>query len=230
MPEIKKFDISPSVAILLAGILIAGAVLFTNYYPSSQIVVPVEAAGTPSTVSIRLPSAQDHRYGSIAASTVLVEYSDFQCPYCSLIHPTLKRIVDESGGEVAWVYRHFPLDSIHPQATPAALASECVAEQLGSDGFWAFAGKLFANQKSISPAYYAQAAGELGANVATFNTCVSSQKHAPKLNTDAQEAFDNGGNGTPFTIVLSGGKQVSFSGALPYAQIMAVIKSAQGRQ
>src|SRR3989344_1613167 len=217
MPELKKLDISPSIAIILAGGLIAGAIFFTSYYPSGQITAPVDAACKVAAVSIRAPG-------------VMVEYSDFQCPYCALIHATLKRIVDESNGEIAWVYRHFPLDSIDSQATPAALASECIAEQLGEKGFWEFAEKIFANQKSMSAAYYTQVAGELGANTTTFNACVASQKHASKIDTDAQEAFDNGGNGTPFTVVVSGGKQVPFSGALPYAQIMAVIKNVQGRQ
>lgn len=230
MPEFKKLDLSPSIAIILAGGLIAGAILFTSYYAPAKGTAPVEATGDPVAVSIRLPSAQDHRYGSIAASTVLVEYSDFQCPYCSLIHPTLKKIVDESQGEVAWVYRHLPLESIHSQARPAAVASECIAEQLGNDGFWAFAGKVFADQKNMSAAAYAQIAGELGANTTAFNTCVASQKYTQRIDTDSQEATQNGGNGTPFTVVVAGGKQVPFSGALPYAQIMAVIKTIQGRQ
>src|SRR3989344_6343685 len=230
MPELKKLDISPSIAIILAGGLIAGAIFFTSYYPSGQITAPVDAAGKVAAVSIRAPGATDHQYGSLTAPVVMVEYSDFQCTYCALIHATLKRIVDESNGEIAWVYRHFPLDSIHSQATPAALASECIAEQLGEKGFWEFAEKIFANQKSISAAYYTQVADDIGANTTTFNACVASQKHASKIDTDAQEAFDNGGNGTPFTVVVSGGKQVPCSGALPYAQIMAVIKNVQGRQ
>ena len=230
MTESKPIDISPSIAILLSGGLVAGAILFTNYYPSGQMVAPVDAAGDPVAVSIRPPSANDHIAGSPSAKVVLVEYSDFQCPYCSLIHPTLKRIVQESQGDIAWVYRHLPLESIHPEATPAATASECIAEQLGNDGFWAFADNIFANQKSMSAAYYTQVAGKLGANQAAFASCVSSGRYDQKIKVDSNEATNNGGNGTPFTVVVSGSQQVPFSGALPYAQIMAVIKSVQGRQ
>ncbi len=230
MPDVKKFDLSPSISILLAGGLIAGAILFTNYYPSGQVVAPVDAAGNVSAVSIRPPSANEHIIGSPNAPVVLVEYSDFQCPYCSLIHPTLKRIVEESKGEIAWVYRHFPLESIHPEAQPAAIASECIAEQLGNAGFWGFADKIFANQKNISSSYYAQIAKELGADSATFAICVASGKYDARISTDYNEATQNGGNGTPFTVAVSGGKQVPFSGALPYAQIMAVIQSLKSRQ
>lgn len=230
MPDIKKLELSPSVAILGSGVLIAGAILFTNYYPAGQVVAPVGATGQVETIAIRPPSANDHIVGSPNAKVVLVEYSDFQCPYCSLIHPTLKRVVEESQGEVAWVYRHFPLESIHAQAFPAAVASECIAEQLGNTGFWAFADKIFANQKSISATYYKQVAGELGADPAAFASCVASGKYDQKIKTDNNEAIDNGGNGTPFTVVVSGKEQVPFSGALPYEQIKAVIQSIKSRQ
>lgn len=230
MPDFKKLDISPSIAIILSGGLIAGAILFVKADVPAGSPTVEGVGATPKVLSIRPPSAGDHIVGSPDAPVVLVEYSDFQCPYCSLIHPTLKRIVEESQGEVAWVYRHFPLENIHAEAFPAAVASECVAEQLGDTGFWAFADKIFANQKSMSSAYYAQIAGELGANQAAFASCVASGSYDQKIKVDSSEATGNGGNGTPFTVVVSGDVQVPFSGALPYAQIKAVIQAAATRQ
>lgn len=223
MPE-KKFELSPSASILVAGVLIAGSIVFVNLYPSQ----PVAAVGEPTVeANISAPTAADHWVGSPEASIVLVEYSDFQCPFCSVIHPNLKRIVEESNGEIAWVYRHLPLESIHPEALPAALASECIAEQLGQTGFWAFADDLFKDQKNMNAGRYSALAKTLGANTEQFNACVASQKYLSKIDSQAMEGQSNGGTGTPFTVVVTGDTQVPISGALPYAQLMAVINSVR---
>jgi len=226
MSDTKKIEITPSVSILIAGVLIAGAILFTSNKPAG---VDDVGDGPKAEVQVRAPYAGDHLRGSSDAPIVLVEYSDFQCPYCNVIHPTLKKIVDESNGQIAWVYRQLPLTSIHPEAQPAAEASECVAEQLGDAGFWQFADILFANQAKLGSTYYAQVAQGLGADPTKFAACVASSKFADKIATDAAEAQNNGGTGTPFTVVLNTktGKGMPISGALPYAQIMSVIKSVQ---
>lgn len=223
--EISKSELSPSFAILASGILIAGAIVFVNFYSPARVTVPLDSDSANNTLSIRPPLPEEHWRGSAEAQVVLVEFSDFQCPYCSSIHPTLKRIVEESNGKVAWVYRHFPLESIHPQARPAAVASECVAEQLGQNGFWAFADKLFANQGSLSATYYAQVAGELGADPGLFASCVASGKYETAVDNSYNEAVQNGGQGTPFTVVVKGDKQHPLNGALPYEQIQAVISA-----
>jgi protein-disulfide isomerase len=233
MPEEPRLHISPSLAIILAGVLVAGAILFVNFY-APRGVMPVDVAGAVVAAAVTPPASTDHWRGNKSAPIVLVEYSDFQCPYCALIHPTLKRIVEESNGDVAWVYRHLPLESIHPEARSAAVAAECIAEQLGDEGFWAFADRMFENsgalQRGMNSALYLQLATSLGANPLTFNACTTSERFETLIDTHTTEAIENGGNGTPFTIVVAGGEQFPFSGALPYAQIQAVIKSVQGRQ
>lgn len=223
MPEEKKFELSPSIAILIAGVLIAGSIIFVNAGP---VQPSVAAVGEPTAeTDVTPPGSSDHWFGSPEAPIVLVEYSDFECPYCAMVHPTLKRIVEESNGEVAWVYRHLPLTSLHPEAMPAALASECIAEQLGSTGFWAFADAMFADQKSMSATRYAALAGELGADQVAFNACMQSEKHLSKIEAQAREAQSNGGTGTPFTVVVTSDTQMPVSGALPYAQFKAVINA-----
>src|SRR3989338_5039043 len=105
MSENKTFELSPSVSIIIAGVIIAGAIVFVNTRQSA----PAAAAGAQEPTAathVRAPSAQDHIVGSPTAPLVLIEYSDFQCPYCNVVHPTLKRIVEESNGQIAWVYRH----------------------------------------------------------------------------------------------------------------------------
>ncbi len=93
--------------------------------------------------SVKAPNNKtDHWRGPKNARFVLIEYSDFQCPFCDRFHPTAKDFITKNKN-TAWVYRHFPLRSIHPYAQKLAEASECVWEQKGDDGFWAFADKVF---------------------------------------------------------------------------------------
>ncbi len=221
----KRFELTPSISILLSGAVIAGAIIFVNLNPT----VPVATGTGEPTAEVNVPpvSAGDHIIGSPDAPIVLIEYSDFQCPFCSRIHPDLKKIVEESNGEVAWVYRHYPLDSLHPEATPAAKASECIAKQLGNEAFWKFADAMFADQSKMNAAEYVALAGKLGANVQQFSACAVSDEFDQLLATQSYEAQQNGGTGTPFTVVMSGDTQVPISGALPYAQIKAVINSVK---
>lgn len=95
--------------------------------------------------SFKAVSVEDHLRGDRDAELVMVEYSDFQCPFCQNFHATALQALSEYDGRVAWVYRHFPLDNIHPYARPAAEASECVAELGGDEAFWKFADEVFAN-------------------------------------------------------------------------------------
>src|SRR4051812_1518766 len=117
MSETKKFELNPSVAIIIAGAIIAGAILYTRSTAPAEGAVALPTP-TISATDIRPPTAGDHIVGAPDAPIVLVEYSDFQCPFCSMVNPTLKKIVSESNGQIAWVYRQFPLTSIHPEAAP----------------------------------------------------------------------------------------------------------------
>jgi protein-disulfide isomerase len=228
MSDTKKIEITPSVAILIGGVLIAGAIVFTN---TRSAPATAEVREAPSTATnVRAPQQDEHIIGSASAPLVLIEYTDLQCYYCGQAYPTLKRLVHESNGQIAWVQRHLPLESIHPQARPSALASECVAEQLGNEGFWKFTDDMFNNQSKMSPQYYEQVATELGADLAKFKSCVASEKYADKVDVDAAEAMQNGGTGTPYTVLYDAQGQTGVSGALPYATFMSVIKAFQDRQ
>jgi protein-disulfide isomerase len=96
-----------------------------------------------AAASMPAVSDSDHFRGSRDAKVVFVEYSDYDCPFCSRLHPTLKRLVDEYDGRVAWVYRHFPLTQLHPQARDVSIAAECAAELGGNDAFWEFTDRYF---------------------------------------------------------------------------------------
>ena len=227
MSEQQKFEFTTPMAVVLAGVIIAGAILYINAHPSAGVAANnVAAQNQPAAnVNVPVPSAQDHIIGSPNAKVVLIEYSDFECPFCNLVYPTLKTIVANSNGQVAWVMRNFPLKSIHPEANPAANAAECIAEQLGSDGWFKFADTVFANQDKMSSAYYAQLAQQFGANMTKYNACFSSSKYQSKIDAETADAENNGGQGTPYTIVYGGGKQTPVSGAQPEANFNSVISS-----
>jgi len=211
-------------AVLLAGVLIAAAILFTNTHPGAASA-GVAGQNLPASVNVSAPSAQDHIIGSPTAPVVLVEYSDFQCPYCQLVYPTLKSIVASSNGKVAWVMREFPLTSIHPEANPAANAAECIAAQLGNDGWWKYADAVFNNQDKLNAAYSRSLAQQFGANLGAYDSCIAASTYQSKIDAQTAEAENNGGQGTPYTVVYGHGKQVPVSGALPLAQFNAVIQS-----
>jgi len=117
---------------------------FVNQVITGEVTVAPEAA---EAAKAALPVLEtDHVAGNPDAPITIIEYSDFQCPFCSRAHPTVARVVEESDGEINWVYRHFPLTNIHPAAYPASVASECVAELAGNDAFWVFTDTLFALQ------------------------------------------------------------------------------------
>jgi protein-disulfide isomerase len=223
----KKLEFSPSISILVAGALIAGAIIFVNMRPGAAATA--DGGALPGNAAVPAPSASDHIIGSPDAPIVLIEYSDFQCAYCSMVYPTIKKIVGESDGRIAWVMRNLPLDSIHPEARPAALAAECIAEQKGSEGWWRFADAMFADQSRVNSAGYLAEAKAIGVDMAQYLSCVSGKKYDQKLSAQSAEAQVAGAQGTPYTIVYGNGASVPLSGALPEAQFRAVIKAVQSR-
>ena len=231
--KIPSFELTPSVSILIAGVVIAGAILYTNRHPAPAAVAAAAGAAAPAAAAnVPAPSASDHIIGSPTAPIVMVEYSDFQCPYCQMIYPSLKQIQSTSNGQIAWVMREFPLYQIHPNAMPAANAAECIAAQTGNDGWWKFVEDDFANQSGIGTAFFTAEAQKLGVDMTKYNSCVSNSTYLTKIEGEITDAENSGGNGTPFTVIINTktGKQYPVSGALPLAQIEAVINQAKASQ
>jgi hypothetical protein len=121
-------------------------------YEEAKKIIDEVIAGkvtTPYTGEVPPVDANDHVLGNVeTAQVTIIEYSDFECTFCAKYHPTLQKIVGESNGNIAWVYRHFPLTQIHPHAMERAIASECVAKIKGNDAFWKYGELLF---KLIAP-------------------------------------------------------------------------------
>jgi protein-disulfide isomerase len=204
---------------LFGGAFAAGG---TNRAANNAPTPVVDAQPTPSQPApageLAPVTDEDHVLGDLSeASVIMVEYSDFECPFCERHHPTLKAIVDEFGDDVAWVYRHLPL-SFHQQAQPAALASECAAEQ---GEFWTYSDELFANQARLGDALYEEIAQDLGLNMNQFTDCYESEKYATAIAEDQASAQAAGASGTPATFV--NGQLVS--GAQPLETFRQIIQA-----
>lgn len=192
----------------------------------TQPTTPTEDASKIST-----PTSSDHYRGAKPeeAEVVFVEYSDFECTFCSRIHPTLQRIVEENSNTVSWVYRHFPLTSLHSQAVPAANASECAAEQ---GKFWEFADELVANQSSLGSDLYSQLASDNGLDASKFANCMADGKYSDVVTQDQTEGEFAGVTGTPATFVLQGNDTSTgqlVSGALPYETFNSLLDQILGK-
>jgi protein-disulfide isomerase len=149
------------------------------------------------------------------APVTIVAFSDFECPFCGRVNPTLKQIEDTYKGKVKIAFKHQPLP-FHQNAKPAAMASLAAHEQ---GKFWEYHDKLFANQRALDRASLERYAQELGLNVAKFKAALDSNKFEAQVTADSQEGMRLGANGTP-TFFINGRQLV---GALPFDSFKSVI-------
>lgn len=217
--------------IIPASILIGFAMIAAAIYFSGGINGKAPATGTdqqPEATTnepIKPVSDKDHIQGNPNAPIVFVEYSDFDCPFCKKFHEeTMTKIMNEFGptGKVALVYRHFPLEQLHPNAPKLALASECIAEQGGNDAFWKFADLVFGERavnEQTNIAKLPDYAKQSGVDVTKFNTCMTEDRYSSVVQADFTDGVNAGVQGTPHTFVLVGGQQAVISGAQSYATV-----------
>ncbi len=110
-----------------------------------QVLASTSRLAESEDIEVPALAADDRYLGNINADVVIIEYSDIDCPFCKRFHPTMERIAQEYGSKIAWVYRHFPLDSLHPEARTKAEATECVAQLAGNEVFWRYLKTLVVN-------------------------------------------------------------------------------------
>jgi protein-disulfide isomerase len=222
--------LSVPLAIVIAGGLIAGAFYYSNLQNAKEIA---KAKTIPQMVSggeeMRPVTEADHILGNPNAELIFVEYSDTECPFCKQFHATLRQMMDEYGkdGKVAWVYRHFPIDSLHSKARKEAEASECANELGGPAKFWEYLNTIYVrtnSNNSLPESELPKIAKDIGLDVTAFNTCLSSGRHAAKVQADYDDAVKAGGRGTPNSIIISkDGTKTVVQGAQPYGNIKNII-------
>ena len=195
-----------------------------------------ELASQEAAKAVKPVAAEDHTLGNPSAPVKLIEFSDFECPFCKRFHPTVEQVIDEYGksGKVFVIYRHFPLDELHSKARKEAQAAECANEVGGNDAFWAYANKIFEITPSndrLDLAHLPQIAEEIGLDRSKFEACLAGDmrggKYATHIEANYQDAIASGGKGTPYTLVISAKGQIfPISGAQPYEAVKAIIDVA----
>ncbi len=148
----------------------------------------------PSEPQLNVDDGGNYFMGPKDAKVTIVEFADFQCPFCARMVPTLKDIVEQYKGKVRWVYRDLPLREIHPEALPAAVAANCAGAQ---GKYFEMHNALFENYARLSSGLYKELAGKLSLDGQKFEACLKDPKMEAEVLKDAAEAQNLGVNGTP---------------------------------
>ena len=206
-------------AIVIAGIIIAISIALSGGGSGN-----VSQGGSVLEAKVDPVTTEDHVRGPQDADVYLIEFSDFRCHFCGVFHETARQLLAEYEG-LAWVYRHTPYQ---PGGYEASIASECVARQGGSALFWEFADKAFAEQGSLSDAWYKQFVTEKGLDMEAFIACQEdTATHDALFQKHIANAQEIGGQGTPYSVLLTkNGDMVKFSGALPIERVRPLVDRA----
>jgi protein-disulfide isomerase len=182
-----------------------------------------DAANNEPVFSDVAVESDDPSMGSEDAPVTIIEFGDFECPFCARFAQTIKQAIDSySSDQVRFVYRHFPLD-FHEQAEPSAIAAQCVYQLAGSEAFFEYHDQLYARQSELGEELYQELAQEVdGVDMDAFASCQSDPDIKAAIQKDARDGSVAGVQGTPATFI--NGKLIS--GAVPLADIKAEIDAA----
>ena len=230
----KQKDYLLPASIVIAALLVSGAWIYTaglkNIEPKKSNQAEEKIA--PNIENILSVSDNDHIRGDKNAPVKIIEFSDMECPFCKKFHETMLNIINEYGanGQVAWIYRHFPLKQLHPLAQKAAEATECAAKMGGNNAFWQYLDQYMAPQSSeenLISNNFTKIAENIGLNKSQFENCLNSGEFSDKIDAQAQDAVNSGAQGTPYSVIIAkNGKKYEINGAQPYEKVKAIIEEA----
>jgi len=174
-------------------------------------------AAAPTYRRYDIPTEGSYSLGPEDAPITIVEFSDYQCPFCVRWHDQVyEQLMAAYPGKIRFVYRHLPLTSIHPEAMPAAEAAMCAGEQ---NAYWQYHERLFANQQALGATLYDQIATDIGLNVDAFNSCLAAHKYQAQIQADMDFAIGLGVQSTP-TFFING---LAMVGAQPLTTFTQLI-------
>lgn len=222
------------IAIVIGFGLIAAAIYFSGIGTNtpSVSVGGQQIATTQSTIPA--VTEDDYIRGNPNAPIMIVEYSDYDCPFCQVFHETMQQLMDEYGlsGQVAWVYRQLPVVQLHPNAPKISEAALCVGELAGNDAFWEFSDLVFSERGMNEPTNMTRLtefATRAGADENAFNRCLSSGEMKEKVDASVAEGFGAGIQGTPHSVIMVGNQQAVIEGAQPYAAVRQIVDNLIGQ-
>jgi protein-disulfide isomerase len=157
----------------------------------------------PETTELTMPiSERDHAQGPVEAPVTLVEYGDYECPYCGQAYPIIKNIQKDLGDKLRFVFRNFPITQVHPHAQQAAEGAEAAGAQ---NKFWEMHDRLYEHQQALSNSDLKQHASALGMDIPRFEGEMSNHIHAGRVREDFMSGIRSGVNGTP-TFYINGSR------------------------
>lgn len=178
--------------------------------------------------NVRPVDETDHLRGNVSAPVSIIEYSDYECPYCKRNHPTVEKVFANYDGQVNWVYRHLPLEFHLPNAQDEAEAAECVGDIAGSEAFWNFTDAIYErtnSNKSFPFEALAPLAVEMGVEKTAFEKCMEGDAMLPRIKKNMAEAESMQISGTPANIIRNNktGEVKMLGGAYPYEDFTQII-------
>jgi protein-disulfide isomerase len=168
------------------------------------VIAELRKSGPPIRLTFEPPRLEvavapdDASQGPATAPVTIIEFSDFQCPFCQRVAPTLKQVREKYGDRVRIVWKDFPLTSIHPQAFKAAEAGNCAREQ---GKFWEYHDRLFANQQALQPELLKKHAADAGLDAAKFNACLDTAKYSDRVQAQMGIGTGLGVQSTPSVFI-----------------------------
>jgi protein-disulfide isomerase len=209
----KPSLVSPIVYIFIPFSFLLGLAGGYLLWGSTQ---PTAAVDTTKVQRVEVSTDDDPSIGADNAPITIIEFSDYQCPYCQVWYQQVyPQLLTAYPNKIRFVYRDFPLP-MHPEAMPSAEAANCAGEQ---GAYWKFHDALFGQQYGLNRAAYENYATDLGLDMKTFTDCLDSHRYQAEIQADANEATKVGINSTP-SFVINGRILI---GALPFSDFKAVI-------
>ncbi|MFM2423925.1 MAG: hypothetical protein RLZZ70_314 [Candidatus Parcubacteria bacterium] len=219
------------IAIVVGFAMIAAAILFSGNNATTPIA-PVADSGAEETTPAKVTpvSETDFIRGNPNAPIMVVEYSDYDCPFCKNFHETMRLILEDYGvtGKVAWVYRQFPIAQLHPNAPRISEAAFCVGELGNDEAFWKFSDLIFSEREINEPTNMTRLpefAEKSGVKRADFNSCLESGRHKVTVENSLKDGVRSGAQGTPYSVILVGDQQAVINGAQPYPVVKQIIEN-----
>lgn len=171
--------------------------------------------------------SDDHLYGNKNAKIMVFEYSDMQCPFCKKFHTDVKEFIDENQGDVALVFRHFPLTNLHPYAHKLAEGGICISKLAGNDAFWKYADMVFLSEDVRNEEQISEIAVRVGVQEDAFKSCMSDPSIQKEVQKSLEEGSKAGITGTPGNIFYNTETKETkmVSGALPKEALEEVLTS-----
>jgi protein-disulfide isomerase len=217
-------------SIIIAGVFIGGGI-YLSKIPAGAKYAGANQPSALKEIAVKKVQADDHILGPKDAKVTIIEYSDPECPFCKRFHNTMISLMADKNleGKIAWVYRHFPLDSLHKKARYESEALECAGIVGGNEGFWKLTNKVYevtTSNDGLDTSTLPALAESVGLPKDKFTACLTNGDAKAVVESSYQEAIKAGGGGTPYSILIGPkGQQIPISGAIPIEALKVQIES-----